>query len=69
MIEMDSNHCKIVGKSMSGEREIDEQTFASLEILGERLERLKDLDPVFDVVTFSPNICELKASKKAVTVS
>ena len=69
MIEMDSNHCQIVRKSMSGEREIDEQTFASLEILGERLERLKDMDPVFDGVTFSPNIGELKASKDSVTVS
>lgn len=69
MIEMDSNHCQIIRKSISGEREIDEQTFASLEILGERLERLRDLNPVFSGVRFSPNVGELKASKDAVTVS
>ena len=69
MIEMDSNHCQIVGKSITGERAIDEQTFASLEILSERLEHLRDLDPVFGGVTFSDNVFELKASKNAVAVS
>jgi len=69
MTEMESNYFQIVEKSISGERAIDEQTFASLEILGERLERLRDLDPVFGGVTFSPSVSELKASKDTVTVS
>ena len=41
MIEVDSNYCQIVRDSLAGERAIDEQTFASLAILNERLERLK----------------------------
>ena len=68
MIEMDSNHCQLVEKSITGERAIDEQTFFSLEILGERLEHLRDLDPVFGGVTFSPNVGELQASKNALAV-
>ena len=68
MIEMDSNHCQLVEKSITGERAIDEQTFFSLEILGERLEHLRDLDPVFGGVTFSPNVSELQASKNALAV-
>ena len=41
MIGMDSNNCQIVTDSINGQRETDEQTFASLAILTERLERLK----------------------------
>jgi len=69
MTEMDSNHCKIVEKSLTGERAVDEKTFASLEILGERLQHLKNIDKIYDGVTFSPDVMELKSQKKAVAVS
>ncbi len=69
MIEGESNHCQIVGMSLAGERTVDEQTFASLAVLGERLERLKDFDKAFEGVTFSPDVSELKAAKNAVAVS
>ncbi len=68
MIEVDSNHCQIVEKSLTGERAVDEQTFASLTILAERLQRLKNLDKIFSSVTFSPDVRELKAGKNAVAV-
>ncbi|MHC4640810.1 MAG: hypothetical protein ACYS32_04135 [Planctomycetota bacterium] len=68
MIEMDSNHCQLVEKSITGERAVDEQTFASLEILGERLEHLRDVDPVFGGVTFSRDVMELKAQNNTVPV-
>jgi len=68
MIETDSNHCRIVEKSLTGERAVDEQTFASLTILTERLQRLKKLDKIFGGVTFSPDVRELKARKNAVAV-
>ena len=68
MIEMDSNHCQVVEKSITGERAVDEQTFASLEILGERLERLKKLDKAYDGVTFSRDVMELKAQNNTVVV-
>ena len=69
MIEMDLNHCQIVGKSLAGEREVDDKTFASLAILSERLQHLKDVDKIFSSVTFSPEVRELKARKRAVAVS
>jgi hypothetical protein len=68
MTEMDSNHCRIVEKSLTGERAVDEKTFASLEILGERLQHLKNIDKIYDSVTFSPNVVELKSQKNAVAV-
>ncbi len=68
MMETDSNHCQVVGRSLSGERAVDEQTFASLEILGERLERLKENDKAFEGVAFSREVMELKAQNNTVAV-
>jgi hypothetical protein len=68
MIKTDSNHCQIVEKSLTGDRAVDEQTFSSLTILAERLERLKNMDDIFSGVTFSPEVRELKARKSAVAV-
>ena len=68
MSEMNSNHCQIVEKSLTGERAVDEQTFASLSILNERLERLKKHDKVFGNVSFSPFVEELSRRRGAVAV-
>jgi len=63
-----SDHCRIVSRSLTGEREVDEETFASLTILTERLERLKKLDDVFSDIDFSSDMKKLKGRKKAVPV-
>ncbi len=68
MIESDSKHCQIVEKSLAGERPVDEKTFASLEILSERLEHLKNADKIFDGVTFSPDVMQLKDRSRTVAV-
>jgi hypothetical protein len=68
MIEMDLNHCQIVEQGLTGERAVDEQTLASLEILAERLERLKKLDSVFSGVEFSSAVRKLKARGNVVAV-
>ena len=68
MIEMDSDYCRIVEKSLTGERTVDEETFASLTILTERLERLRKLGDSFSNVTFSPAVEALKSQKSAVAV-
>ena len=65
MIEGDSNHCQIVRDSIVGKRTVDEQTFASLTILTERLERLKNLDKVFGDVEFSAAVKKLARQKNA----
>jgi hypothetical protein len=69
VIDMDVNHFEIVQKSMSGDRTVDEQTFASATILGERLERLKRLDARFETIAFSRGAKRLlKSRKNAVAV-
>ena len=69
MTVADSNHCRIVGRALAGERAIDEQTFASLAILSERLSRLKGLDKVFSGIRFSPHVKKLKARRNAVPIA
>ena len=68
MIGTDSNHCRIVTESLAGKREVNEQTFASLTILDERLERLKKLNGAFSGVEFSPDAEKLLSHKNAVAV-
>ena len=68
MIGTDSNHCRIVAESLTGERGVDEQTLASLTILDERLERLKKLDEAFSGVAFSRAIEQLRSQNNTVAV-
>ena len=68
MIGMDSNHCEVVRESIAGKKAVDEQTFASLAILSERLERLKKLDKVFSAVEFSSAVKKLKTRNNRVLV-
>ena len=56
---MEFNHCKIVRDGISGQRQVDEKTFESLAVLGERLERLKKLDKMFESVEFSAAVEKL----------
>jgi hypothetical protein len=68
MTGTDSNHCRIVTESLAGKREIDEQTYSSLAILDERLERLKNLGGTFSSIAFSPDAQSLLSNNKAVAV-
>ena len=68
MIEANSNHCQIVEESLTGERTVDERTFASLAILAERLERLKKLNRIFSNVTFSSAVKKLEKHKNVFVV-
>ena len=54
MLELYLDHCEVVKDSLKGTRAIDEQTFASLEVLSDRLERVKKLGGRFADVAFSP---------------
>jgi len=68
MIEADSDHRRIVAESLAGKRQVDEQTFASLAVLGERLERLKERNEMFCGVAFSSAAERLQARRNAVMV-
>lgn len=67
-MEVAPNHYQIVKDSLTGKRAVDEQTFASLTILTERLERLKKLGKVFGNITFSPAVKKLKSRQNTMTV-
>ncbi len=69
MSEKSANHCQVIEESLTGGRAVDEQTFASLAILNERLEHLKNLDEIFDHVMFSPDVKKLSRQRGAVAVS
>jgi hypothetical protein len=68
MLVMEPNHFELVKESLSGRREIDEHTFASLEVLRERMERLKQLDKSFSRIGFSPFVRRLARQHKEVAV-
>jgi len=62
------NNYQIVEKSLCNERAVDEQTFTSLKVLSERLERLKGLDSAFSEVEFSPAVKQLKEKHNLLAV-
>ena len=53
------DHLKVVNESLSGQRAVDEDTFSSIAVLVERLERLKRTSSIFANITFSPQAEEL----------
>ncbi len=66
-MQTDVDHCQIVADSIVGRRTTDEQTLASLTILTDRLERLKQMGGSFADIALSPDIRKLaKKSRTAV---
>ena len=68
MMGTDLNHCRIVAEGLAGKRKVDKQTFASLTILDERLERLRNLGGAFSGIEFSPEAEKLLKRKNAVAI-
>lgn len=68
MIDMEMDHCLIVEQSLNGQRGVDEQTFVSLAILEERMERLRKLSGIFEEIGFSPAVKKLKRHKSVLAV-
>jgi hypothetical protein len=68
MFMMRRNHFEIVKDSLNGRMETNEHTFASIEVLKERMERLKQLDKNFADIEFSPFVWSLKRQRKEVAV-
>ena len=53
MVGMDF-HCHVVSETLAGDRAADEQTYASLAVLTERLDAIKGSSSLFDGIQFSP---------------
>jgi hypothetical protein len=56
---IDCDYFKIVTESLTGSRSVDEETFSSVAVLAERLDRLKKTSGIFSDVSFSPELEEL----------
>jgi len=54
MLELYTDHCEVVKEALKGTKAADEHTFASLEVLNDRLERVKKLGGRYDFIAFSP---------------
>jgi len=68
MIDLYPDHCEVVRNSLSGTRTVDEQTFASVAALDERLQHVKKLGAGFSRVEFSPAVRHLKTYQSKVAV-
>jgi len=62
MFATETDNFQILSQNLNGSREIDEQTFSSVAVLAERMDRLKRSNPLFEQISFSPEIDELACS-------
>ncbi|MGA2916391.1 MAG: hypothetical protein ABSE89_10230 [Sedimentisphaerales bacterium] len=69
MFNREKDHCKIVLDSLTGEKATDEQTFASINILVEKLENVRKLHRSLVDVEFSPFVQELAEQEMKLAVS
>ncbi|MEN6428611.1 MAG: hypothetical protein ABFE13_24960 [Phycisphaerales bacterium] len=62
-------HFQIVGESLMAERPVDEQTCASMAVLADRLERLRQSSDLFAGVAFSPYVQKMRRHAEAMALS
>jgi len=65
---MDKQYCRTLRKSLTGEKPVDHQTYHSVEVLSERLERLKKLGGPFARVEFSEDVRSLRKQSPVLAV-
>lgn len=68
MIGMESNYFEVLKGSLTGEREIDQQTHVSMAVLADRLERVKKLGKAFSGICFSENVEQLSGKSSLLSV-
>lgn len=68
MNRTESRHCQIVTETLNGTRPNDQRSLQSLEILSQRLERLKKLDKSFVKIELSPHAKQLLKKNTALAV-
>lgn len=65
----DIDHCTTVQESLTGQRPADEQTFASISILADRLRTVRKLHPSLFNVEFSPQVQALIEQESVLAIS
>ena len=63
MFATEMDHFEVLSDNLNGSREIDEQTFSCVAVLAERMDRLKRSNPLFEQISFSPEVEELACSE------
>jgi hypothetical protein len=69
MVQMESDHWRVLKEALSSDCPIDEQTLASLSILTEQMERVRRSHPLLAAVGFSPSVKELSRRAGVVPVA
>jgi hypothetical protein len=65
----DIDRCKVVMESLSGQRPTDEQTFASINILSDRLQNVRKVHRSLIDVEFSPQVQALVEQEAILAIS
>jgi hypothetical protein len=65
----DIDHCTTVQQSLTGKRLTDEHTFASINILADRLQNVHKLHPSLLGVEFSPQVQALIEQESILAIS
>ncbi len=62
------NSFDIVNQSLTGQRAIDQKALVSLDVLSEKLQNLKDSNPIFANIGFSDYVSDISAMANVVQV-
>jgi hypothetical protein len=68
MTQADLNHHQVVSSCLQGKRPVDEQILASLAILSDRLNRVRQTHDAFSGMEFSTAVRDLQKSNHPVPV-
>lgn len=69
MLTIETDHCEIVAQSLAGTRDADEQTFLSMAVLSDRLDRLRKTHRAFVDIDFSPQAMALTQQEMMLALS
>ena len=65
---MNRDHCEVVSQSLSGQKPVDENTYASLAVLRDRLDRVRKLGGKFADIGFSPEAKQLARNQQVASL-
>jgi hypothetical protein len=68
-MQKEMNHYQVVSQSLAGERPTDEQTFASINLLAERLQNVQKVHRSLIDVEFSPHVQALIEQESLLAIS
>ena len=68
MIGMESDYFEVLNRSLTGEREVDQQTHISMAVLSDRLERVQKLGKAFSGICFSEDVAKLSRESSVLAV-